>query len=389
MATETTVHQTEDAPTGFPFPPASRRRGLRLRRADFHTEWRTEIALLNSTTKRVATAVLLVILAIVPFLVDTTLRRVATLAMIAAIAAIGLSLVAGVAGQLSLGHAAFLGIGAYSAAYVTTDLELSFFVSLPVAAVIAGFFGLLLAPLALRLKGLYLAVVTLGFVFVMQHVFRSATGITGGVGGKRIATPELFGLNLVRGGEVFGIEVATGVPYYFLVLLFLIGTTVVTKNLLRSRTGRSFAAVRDHDIAAGVVGVAVFGAKTRAFVISSAITGVAGALMAGLLRVTNFDQWNLLVSVDYLAMVIIGGLGTVLGAILGAVFITAMPEAFDRMAPYLPFISTDPGVGLTATRLSRVFYGLLLAAVMVFEPLGLVGIWLRIKTYFMTWPFSR
>lgn len=376
-------------PAGFPWPPRAARRLPRLQHANFHTEWRTEMALLNSTAKRIVAAVALLLAVALPFLIDGNLLRITILAAIAGIGAIALSLISGVAGQLSLGHAAFLGLGAYSAAYITSNLELHFFVALPVAAAVAGLAGTILAPMALRLRGLYLAVVTLAFVLVMQHVYRNAEPITGGVGGTRIESPTIAGVSLTRGGELLGIDFPGPTLYYFLVLLLLLATIIGVKNLLRSRMGRDFAAVRDHDIAAGVVGVRVFAATTRAFVISSAIAGVAGALMGGLLRFTNYSQWGMLLSVDYLAMVILGGLGTVAGPVLGAVFVTFMPEVLDQIAPMVPFISEEVGQGLTPQRTSRLLYGVLLAAVMVFEPLGLYGIWLRIRIYFMTWPFSR
>ncbi len=385
----TTDARDNAGPTGFPWPPRAARGLPRLRHTNFHTEWRTEMALLNSTAKRIVTAVALLLAFALPFLIGGDLLRTTILAAIAGIGAIALSLIAGVAGQLSLGHAAFLGLGAYSAAFITSNLELHFFVALPVAAAVAGLAGLLLAPMALRLRGLYLAVVTLAFVLVMQHVYRNATPITGGVGGTRIESPTIAGVSLTRGGELAGIDFPGPTLYYFLVLLLLLATIVGVKNLLRSRMGRDFAAVRDHDIAAGVVGVRVFAATTRAFVISSAIAGVAGALMGGLLRHTSYGQWGMMLSVDYLAMVILGGLGTVAGPVLGAVFVTFMPEVLDQIAPMVPFISEEVGQGLTPERTSRLLYGVLLATVMVFEPLGLYGIWLRIRIYFMTWPFSR
>lgn len=387
--TETRIHRDGEEPDGFPWPPQARRRLPRLRHANFHTEWRTEVALLNSSSKRLVTAIALVLLVALPFAIGENLLRVTILAAIAGIGAIGLSLIAGVAGQLSLGHAAFLGIGAYTAAYVTNTWELHFLLAIPAAAAVAGLAGLLLAPMALRLRGLYLAVVTLAFVMVMQHVFRNATPITGGVGGTRIESPTIAGVSMVRGGELFGIEFRGPTLYYFLVVSLLVVVIVGVKNLLRSRMGRDFAAVRDHDIAAGVVGVNVFHAMTRAFVVSSAITGVAGALLGGLLRFTNYEQWGLLLSIDYLAMTIIGGLGTVAGPVMGAAFVTFLPEILNDLAPVLPFISEQTGQGLTPPRASRLFYGVLLAALMVFEPLGLYGLWMRIRTYFVTWPFSR
>ncbi|MCZ7526667.1 MAG: branched-chain amino acid ABC transporter permease [Acidimicrobiia bacterium] len=202
-------------------------------------------------------------------------------------------------------------------------------------------------------------------------------------------TPELFGVDMIRGGELAGIELGQNVPYYFLSLVFALLAILVAKNLLRSRTGRAFAAIRDHDIAAGVVGVNVFAAKTRAFVISSAMTGVAGALLGGFYKFVTFEQWDLLLSIQYLAMIVLGGLGTVVGAVLGAVFVTALPEIVDGLSGVLGFVSQQPGFGLTSERLSTIVYGLLIAGVMVLEPLGLYGLWIRVRRYFSFWPFRH
>ena len=388
MGLDTGIHSRGPAPAGFAFPPRKSRQ-LRLRHSNFHTSWKSESALVNSSAKKLWWTGFAVLAVLVPFNVSPEITRTLVLALIASIGAIGLNIVGGVAGQLSLGHAGFLGVGAFSAAWVTSNQGWSFWWSLPLGGVVAGLFGLLMAPIALRLRGLYLSVVTLGFVFVMQHVFRTAESITGGVSGNRVVTPVVGGVDLIRGGEVAGLTIGQNVPYYFLAL-FVTGVTVIaTKNLLRSRTGRNFAAIRDHDIAAGVVGVNVFTTKMQAFVISSFIAGVAGALLGGFLRFVTFEQWDLLMSVQYLAMIVLGGLGSVSGAVLGAFFVITLPEIVDSFGGSLPFVSKDPGYGLTSERLSTIIYGVLVAGVMVVEPLGLFGLWNRIRNYFSFWPFRN
>lgn len=385
---DTSVHTRSPGAPGFPFPPRPGRR-VRLHHSNFHTSWKSEGALANSTVKRAGWLVFAVILVLFPFNASASVTRTAVLALIASVAAIGLNIVGGVAGQLSLGHAGFLGVGAFTAAWVTSNQGWPFWWSLPLAAVVAGLLGLALSPIALRLRGLYLSVVTLGFVYLMQHLFRSADGITGGVNGNRVVTPTIWGVDLIRGGEVAGVTLGQNVPYYFLALLVTGATVVTTKNLLRSRVGLAFAAIRDHDIAAGVVGVNVFATKTRAFIISSAMAGVAGALLGGFLKFVTFEQWNLLLSIQYLAMIVLGGLGTVSGAVLGAFFVTVLPEIVDGLGGAIPFVSDQPGFGLTPERLSTILYGVLVAAVMVVEPLGLYGVWIRIRNYFSLWPFRH
>ncbi len=379
---------TKPAPTGFPFPP---RGGTRLRprlaHADFHTSWRSEVRLWNSTAKRATVVVAVLLMLAAPVTLDSSWLRVLVMSLILGIAAMSLNLLTGVAGQLSLGHAAFVGMGAYTAAFTTGNLEVSFWWSLPAAMLVAGAAGLLLSPIALRVRGLYLAVVTLGLVFLSQHLFRNWTTVTGGVGGARIETPRLFGIDLVRGGEVGPITLTQNQGYYLVVLIIAGVSYLLMRNVVRGRTGRDLAAVRDNDLAAGVVGVGVFGAKVRAFVISSAFAGLSGALLGGFLRFINYDQWSLLLSVEFLVMVALGGTGILGAALLGALFVTVVPEILDHLAPRIPWL-TESGAGLTPPRASAILFGLLLALVIVAEPLGLYGLWLRVRKYLTTWPFT-
>jgi branched-chain amino acid transport system permease protein len=376
------------APMGFPFPPtAGRRWRPRLAHADFHTSWRSELRLWNSTVRRLVASAVAVLALAAPLALDRVWLRVLVLALIAGIAAMSLNLLTGVAGQLSLGHAAFVGTGAYTASYVSTQLGWSFWWSLPAAMVLAGAAGLVLAPVALRVRGLYLAVVTLGVVFLSQHLFRNWTSVSGGVGGARIETPTIAGLDLIRGGTLGPLTLGQNQGYYLVVLVIAGASYLFLRNLVRGRTGRDFAAVRDDDLAAGVVGVDVFGAKLRAFVISSAFAGLAGALLGGFLRFINYDQFGLLLSVEYLVMMAIGGTGILGAAMLGALFVTAVPELLGQLAPHLPFLA-ESGSGLTPERASAILFGLLLAIVIVAEPLGLFGLWIRVKKYLTTWPFT-
>jgi branched-chain amino acid transport system permease protein len=376
------------APLGFPFPPtAGRRWRPRLAHADFHTSWRSELRLWNSSMKRLVAGAVAVLAIAAPLALDRVWLRVLILALIAGIAAMSLNLLTGVAGQLSLGHAAFVGTGAYTASYVSTQVGWSFWWSLPAAMVLAGAAGLVLAPVALRVRGLYLAVVTLGVVFLSQHLFRNWTSVSGGVGGARIETPTIAGLDLIRGGTLGPLTLGQNQGYYLVVLVIAGASYLLLRNLVRGRTGRDFAAVRDDDLAAGVVGVDVFGAKLRAFVISSAFAGLAGALLGGFLRFINYDQFGLLLSVEFLVMMAIGGTGILGAAMLGALFVTAVPELLGQLAPHLPFLA-ESGAGLTPERASAILFGLLLAIVIVAEPLGLFGLWIRVRKYLTTWPFT-
>lgn len=374
---------------GYPFPPSTPHRvRRRIEHADFHTTWRSELRLWNSTTLRVAATTLLVLLLALPVIADSVWLRIATVALITAIGAMSLTLLTGVAGQLSLGHAAFIGVGAYSAAFVTDVVAISFWWSLPLAMALTGVLGLAVAPIALRVRGLYLAVVTLGLVFLFQHLFRNWTSVTGGVGGARVEAPTIFGIDLLRGGELGGVTVQPFQGFYLVALLAALTTYLVLRNLTRSQMGRDMAAVRDDDLAAAVVGVRVFRAKAHAFVVSSAFAGLAGTLLGGLQRFVGYDQWGLHLSIEYLVMVVLGGIGVIGAAAVGAVFVTVMPELLDRIAPVVPLLTAEGVDGLTPARASVILFGVLVAGVMVAEPSGMYGLWVRVKRYFTSWPFT-
>lgn len=315
-------------------------------------------------------------------------------ALIAAIGAIGLNLVTGYAGQVSLGHAFFLGVGAYAGAALSAPkqrgligLDLDMIIWLPAAGLIAALVGVVVAPIAVRLRGLYLAFVTLGLVFIGIHVFQSWRSLTGGPGlGRPAATLELFGFRFDQDGEVFGIFLTDTQKIYFLALFLLIVMAFVAKNIARSRVGRAFAAIRDRDIAAEIMGINLTSHKVLAFAISSFYAGVAGAL---LFTVTGFVEpraFDLELSVFYIAMVLIGGVATISGSILGAGFVTLLPKFIDLATDYLPY---DPATGpLNTGQLEFVFFGLLIVGFLIFEPLGIYGLWIRVRNYWKSWPFS-
>jgi branched-chain amino acid transport system permease protein len=375
----------------------SRRRGLRGRPLA-RTAYAQDIALVNTPGKRRSLAVILVLSFLVPFLVADDLLQVLTLGMISAVGAIGLNLVTGYAGQVSLGHAFFIGIGAYTGAVLGGNPDgpvlgygLPMWVWLPAAGVVAAVAGLLVGPVAVRLRGLYLAIVTLGIVFIGDHVFRNARDITGGSGvGRRGAELELFGIDFAQAGPLLGLEMSREQKQFFLGLVFLIVFAIIGRNIARSGVGRAFGAIRDRDVAAAVIGVALTRYKVMAFAMSSFFAGVTGALYFAVVGVFEPGAFSLLLSIQYLAMILIGGVATISGSIMGAMFIALLPRISTEIAHYVPLISTSAVGGglLTVFQLEAIIYGALIIVFLVFEPRGLFGIWMRVRNYWKGWPFS-
>ena len=378
-----------------PHPAATRaRRGGRLSgRPQLYRSYAQELALFNTRPKRIWVGVIvLVALGLSQMLTDNHLNTLA-LAYAFAIGALGLNIITGLAGQVSLGHAFFLGVGAYTAAAISGDPDgrtigfgiTNILVWLPAAGLVAGLAGVLVAPLATRLRGLYLAIVTLGLVFIGEHLFREWSDLTGGAGvGREAAVPELFGIEFARDGDYL----TSDQKFYLLMLVLMLVFALGARNLARSRTGRSFAAVRDRDMAAEMMAINLPRAKTVAFAISSFYAGCSGALIYSIIGFFEPSSFGLLLSVQFIAMVLIGGAGTVSGAIMGALFITLLPTLTRELPAYLPFISGQVTDTPNVFQLEQVLYGLLIVGFLLFEPRGLFGIWIRIRNYWKGWPFS-
>jgi len=294
-----------------------------------------------------------------------------TFVLIYAIVGLGLMLLAGFTGLFSLGHAAFLGVGAYTQA-VLTNLGLPFPIALACAAGLSAAVGLVVGLPALRVKGIYLGMATLSFGFIVEEVLARWESVTGGNAGIHVKAPNILGWKL-----------DTGTEFYFLCLLLAVAATLGILNLLRAPTGRAFVAIRDSEILAQSKGIHLAYYKTLSFALSAALAGVGGALYAHKLQFISPDQFNILQSIDLLLMIVIGGLGSVHGAFLGAIFLISMPQMIALSKDYLPdAIGQAPG-------LQGVVYGLVLIAFVLFEPLGLYGRWLKVRTWLQLFPFYR
>jgi branched-chain amino acid transport system permease protein len=356
----------------------------------FSQNYRQELALRRGAFNRAAALSIAALAILLPFVLSTRWMTIGVFAIIAAIGALGLHILTGLAGQVSLGHAAFLAVGAYAAIWLGVDHGMPMWVWLPGAGAAAALLGAVSGPLAVRLRGLYLAVVTLALVFITQYVWNVATGLTGGFNGRPAMRVYLGDTELLRGISVFGLDLTGNQTWWFFSLGFLVIGAYAAVNLGRTRMGRAFTSIRERDLAASVAGIPVTRTKTIAFIVSSFYAGVAGALLAAYQSYVVPDQWGLLLSIEYIAMIVIGGLGSVSGAILGAVFVTAIPQLVHELAAYVPFIVTRPRPtgGISVELLAHFLYGLTIVAVLVFEPRGIMGLWERFKLIWKTWPWS-
>jgi branched-chain amino acid transport system permease protein len=355
-----------------------------------YTTYQDEMALFNTGTKRVMAAVLLVLASVAPLLLPDKDLKLLSTACVTAIGAIGLGLVTGYAGQVSLGHAFFLAIGAYTAAVISGSPDgralglgvQEILVWLPAAGIVAAMAGAVVAPLATRLRGLYLAIVTLGLVFIGEYVLREWSRVTGGAGlGRPAPVPALFGQRLDVSGAFTRDQ-----KLYWLMVGLLVLFALAAANLARSRVGRAFTAIRDRDIAAGVMGVNLARYKTIAFSVSSFYAGCAGALLYVGVGFFVPDSFNLEMSVLYIAMVLVGGAGTISGAILGAFFFTYLPTLTRQLPADL--VATSATESPNIFQLQLVLYGGLIIGFLIFEPRGLFGLWARIRGYWKSWPFT-
>ncbi len=351
-----------------------------------------DVKLFRTRERRLLVAALAAAFVFLPVRMTEFQSTVAVYAGITAIGALGLNLLVGYTGQISLGHAFFFGAGAYTAAYMGGHLHQPLLVWLPAAAVVGALVGALTGPAGLRLRGNYLAIITLGLVFLGQHVFENWTSVTGGLNGTSVRAPVRLGPVDFADLHVLGRDFTRTQGYFYLVWL-LVGVAALTaKNIVRSRSGRAMQAVRDRDLAAEVVGVHLARYKVLAFVLSSSLAAAAGALYGSYTRFVSPGDFTLLLSIQYIAVIIVGGVATVFGPVIGAVFVTAVPRIIEAYTAghHLPGIVSGPGGGhgMSVAALNQVIFGVLIIGFLLTEPRGVAALWLRIRAYFRAWPFS-
>jgi branched-chain amino acid transport system permease protein len=344
------------------------------------TTYEADMALYPLPIARWTVAAIAVLFFVVfPLLVDEYYLSIVNLISIAVVGALGLNVLVGYTGQISVGHGAFMSVGAYTAANFAVRLGWPWPVTLVLGGLMAALVGAIVGIPSLRIKGLYLAIATLAGQLIIEWTINHVTFISGGVQASiEVPRPHL-------GAHA----IASQHDMYFFLLSFVVVALIGTMNLVRSRIGRAFVAIRDHDIAAEIIGIDIFRYKLLAFAVSSFYAGVAGVLYTYYLGVANYEQYQIVVSIDYLAMIIIGGLGSVLGSVFGAIFVTLLPiliryamEAFGGL-----FFSPEAVLNIIPN-LRLIVFGTLIIVFLVVEPEGLNRLWRNIRNYFRVWPFA-
>ena len=344
------------------------------------TTYEADMALYPLPIARWTVAVVAVLFFVVlPSTLHEYYLSVANIVWIAVIGALGLNILVGYTGQVSIGHGAFMSVGAYTAANFANRLGSPWPVNLLAGGLMAALIGAIVGIPSLRIKGLYLAIATLAGQLIIEWTINHVTFISGGVQASiEVARPKLGSMVLSSQRDM-----------YFFLLVFVVLAIVGTMNLMRSRVGRAFIAIRDQDIAAEIIGINIFRYKLLAFAISSFYAGVTGVLYTYFLGIANYEQFQIGVSIDYLAMIIIGGLGSVLGSIFGAIFVTLLPIGIRYAMEAFGGVFFEPQTVLNLIpNLRLMLFGALIIFFLIVEPEGLNRLWRNIRSYFRVWPFA-
>jgi branched-chain amino acid transport system permease protein len=335
-----------------------------------------DTALFDSATQRVWIGLLAAALCAFPFVASEYWLYLACLVAINIASTTGLNLLTGYTGLVSLGQAAFMGLGAYTVAILQTRLGSPFGVNLLAGGAVAMLAGVLVGLPSLRVKGLYLAIATIAAGVIAHFMFSHFSSLTGGGSGLTVPPARFFGIELDDSFKLYWVIVPVTV-------LMLLGAV----NLFRTRIGRAFIAIRDRDISAEVLGISLLHYKLLSFAISSFYAGVAGGLFAYFFRAVTPESFPLLMSIFFLAAVIVGGMGSILGSILGAVFMTLVPELLKLMVGWLPVSVFGGNVALILSPIRTIVFGSMIVLFLIFEPHGLAEVWRRIRRLFHLWPF--
>ena len=341
----------------------------------FYTTYQADMALRRKWLQKIRLALFILFVLVFPFWASPYWLNLANQIGIATIGAIGLNILVGYTGQISLGQGAFMAVGAYGAGLLTARLGVPFWLSIPAGCLITAGVGVIFGLPSLRLKGLYLAIATLAAQEIVEWLITHWTSLTGGTEALVVPAPHLFGQRL-----------NTDFRFYWIILLAAGFTALFTANLFRSRVGRAFIAIRDQDIAAEVIGVNVFQYKLLAFATSSFFVGLAGALIAHYRTIISWERFTIEVSILYLAMIIIGGLGTVNGSFFGATFMILLPALISNIGRALQ--GSVPAAAALIPFVQQGVFGAVIILFLILEPEGLARLWRNIKNYFYVWPFS-
>src|SRR5512139_287562 len=341
----------------------------------FHSTYQKDMALRRTHAQKIRLVILIVLLLVFPFLANRYYLTLANQVGIAVIGAIGLNVLVGYTGQISLGQGGFMAVGAYTAGILTARLGVPWWASTIIACFTTALIGAVFGIPSLRLKGLYLAIATLAAQVIILWIVTHWRALTSGVDALVVPDPTIF-----------GIRVNTDFNFYWITWGLVVIVTLATVNLFRTHYGRAFIAIRDQDIAASVMGVDLFKYKLLAFAVSSFLVGLAGALTAHYRTIVTWERFTVDVSVLYLAMIIIGGLGSVTGSYLGAAFMTLLPVLLTNLGRLLK--ASLPGIDFILPFIQQGAFGIVIILFLILEPEGLNRIWRNIKDYFRLWPFS-
>jgi len=345
---------------------------------NFNETYERELTIFETDFGRLSMLIgLFLLFVVIPFITNEYILYIINIIGIYAIAAIGLNLLIGYTGQISLGHGAFFGVGAYSAAILATKVGFPFLIAVPLAGVITAIVGMFFGLPSARLKHLYLCIATLAGQFIIEYVILQWESLTGGTDGIIITTATIFGIDL-GSDRVF---------FYVIFICFTVMSWMAV-NLIRTRYGRAFIAIRDNDQAAEGMGIPVFPYKLLSFAISSFYAGFAGALFAYYMISITPEPFNLWLSIEYIAMIIIGGLGSIPGSVFGTIFIITLSEILSNLTEFLMNISPSMSGAITIAPLREFIYGLAIILFIIFEPKGLAEVWRIVRSSFRLWPFS-
>jgi branched-chain amino acid transport system permease protein len=337
----------------------------------FKTRYGQDIGLFKDGVAASWYGLLLLALMLAPWVLPDYYRAQLVFVYIWGIVGFGLMLLSGFTGQISMGHAAFLAIGAYAEAILQAR-GMPFVVSAPMAVLLSAAAGVMIGLPALRLTGIYLAIATLAFGFIVEEVLARWESLTAGNSGMMVSA-----LNLV------GQPLQSDRAFYYVCLFCIVLVGLAVRNLLRSPTGRAFIAIRDSEISAQSMGVNLARYKTLSFALSAGITGLAGALYAHQIRFLSPEQFTLFLSIEFLMMIVIGGMGSLHGAVLGAAFVVVLPELISAVKDWLPQVVAEQ------TGLKTTLFGVIMILFVLFEPLGLYGRWVKVRTWFSLFPLYK
>ena len=342
---------------------------------DFKQTYKDDMRVLQTRFIRFWVYGFVVFLYVFPLIASTYVVSLANVIGIAVIGSLGINIVTGFTGQISLGQGAFLGVGAFACSYFMREWGIPFWFAMPMAGLVTAAIGMVFGIPSLRLKGLYLAIATLAAQFILEYLFLHLEPITGGSNGVYFPSPE-------AGSFVFDTDQAM----YYLIISVAVMSVIFTTNLFRSKDGRAFVAVRDHYLSAEIMGIQLFKYRLLSFAISSFLVGVAGSLWGAYTQYITPEHFTIAESINYLAMIIIGGLGSVLGSIYGAIFMTLLPQALTVATSAMANIY--PGVGDLIMSFKDGVFGLMVILFLIFEPDGIAHRWKLIKAYWKLYPFS-